>query len=210
MPQDSRVVDTKARRIEISTTDPSVLDNLKYFPETRELQILAYCSLDDALSVLQYMPHLTRLVVFNQQFSQGKPVAVSEGSMRGIGSLQVLRFLRLNGLDIEDDGFRHLAGMKNLLYVDLTNAQVTSKIFQTIATWPRIRYLRLYGLDFDQPLDPVTARALDSLAGRVAILDMNPYDTDAVNTRIHKSLAAPFAKIWENAKLARQPRVDRN
>ncbi len=206
MPQDFRPVRTKARRIEIRTSDPAVLDNLKYFPETRELLILAYCSLDDALSVLHYMPHLRRLEVFNQEYHQGKPVRLSEESIRGIASLQELRFLRLYALDVDDDGFRHLAGMKNLLYMDLINAPVTSKIFETIATWSRIRYLKLYGLNFDQPLDSATARALDSLAGRIAILDMNLYCTDDIATRIHESLEAPFRKIRANAHLARQPR----
>jgi hypothetical protein len=209
MPQDSRAVSTKARRIEISTTDPAVLDNLKYFPEVRELQILAYCSLEHTLGVLHYMPHLTSLEVSNEQVSQGKRVQISEESMRGIGSLQVLRFLRLYGVDIDDDGFRHLEGMKNVLYLELTNAQVTSRIFQTLATWPRIRYLKLYGLNFDQPLDPATARALDSLAGRVEILAMNPDDTDDLNTRIHESLQRPFRQIQEKRYLARQRKVPR-
>lgn len=200
----------KARRFEITTTDPAVLDNLKYFPETRELRIQSDAPLEDALTVLHYMSHLTRLEVWNQQHHQGKRVKVSEKSMRGMGSLQVLRFLRLYGLDIDDDGFRHLEGMKNVLYMELTNAHVTSKIFQTIATWPRIRYLKLYGLDFDQPLDPATARSLESLVGRIEILAMNPDDTESLPTRIHESLEAPFAKIWERSHLARQPKVESN
>lgn len=205
----------KARVIEIRTTDARVLEHLKYFPEVRELRITVQrlfdptrcVPLDDALSVLHYCPHLTKLEVWSERREAASPrIPISAESMKGIGSLQVLRFLRLVQLDIDDDGLKHLAGMKNLLYLELTNANVTSKAFQTIATWPRIRYLKLYGLDFDQPVDDRTAKALDSLVGRIELLWMNPDDTDNLHTRIHESLDAPVAKIRANACLARQPK----
>jgi hypothetical protein len=203
----------EARVIDVRTEDAAVLEHLKYFPEVRELRItsghigLDYTSLEDSLSVVRYCPHLTKLEVRSERRHRALPrIPISEESMKGIGSLQVLRFLRLVHLDVDNDDLEHLAGMKNLLYVELTNAQVTSKAFQTIATWPRIRYLKLNGLDFDQPLDEPTAKALDALVGRVELLWMNLSDTDHLHTRIHPSLEEPFRKIRANAHLARQPK----
>jgi len=185
----------------------AVLDSLKYFPEVRELRIWTTVPLDDALSVLHYCPHLTRLEVWSVQ-SRGGQIhgAISAESMKGIGSLRSLRFLRLVQLEIDDEDLKHLNGMENLLYVDLTNAHVTSAAFQTFATWPRIRWLKLYGLDFNQPIDDPTAKALESLVGRIELLWMNPRDTDDLPTHIHQSLQAPFQRIRANAHLARQPK----
>lgn len=198
----------KARVIEVvQIRDVAVLDSLKYFPEVRELRVGTSVPLDDALSVLQYGPHLTKLEVRNHRIHGAAPrIPVSAESMQGIGSLRSLRFLRLVQLDIDDEDLKHLEGMESLLYLDLTNAHVTSAAFQTFATWPRIRWLKLYGLDFNQPIDDPTARALESLVGRVELLRMNPRDTDDLPTHIHESLEAPFRKIRANAHLARQPK----
>jgi hypothetical protein len=198
----------KARVIVVSRLkDVAVLDSLKYFPEVRELRISTTVPVDDALSVLHYCPHLTRLEVWSAQRRGGQiHGAISAESMKGIGSLQSLRFLRLVQLEIDDEDLKHLEGMENLLYLELTNAHVTSAAFQTLATWPRIRWLKLYGLDFNQPIDDPTANALESLVGRVELLWMNPDDTDDLPTHIHESLEAPFRKIRANAHLARQPK----
>ena len=187
--------------------DAAVLDSLKYFPEVRELRIRTSVPLDDALSVLHYCPHLTKLEVWSDSIHGAAPrIPISAESMQGIGSLRALRFLRLVQLDIDDDDLKQLEGMENLLYLDLTNAHVTSAAFQTFATWPRIRWLTLHGLDFNQPVDDPTAKALESLVGRVELLRMNPRDTYDLPTRIHESLEAPFRRIRANAHLAREPR----
>lgn len=198
----------KARVIEVMRLkDVAVLDSLKYFPEVRELRIWTTVPLDDALSVLHYCPHLTRLEVWTDSIHGAAPrIPISAESMQGIGSLRSLRFLRLVQLDIDDDDLKHLEGMESLLYLDLTNAHVTSAAFQTFTTWPRIRWLKLYGLDFNQPIDDPTEKALESLVGRVELLWMNPDDTDDLPTHIHESLEAPFRKIRANAHLARQPK----
>ncbi len=198
----------KARLIEVvQIRDAAALDSLKYFPEVRKLRIWTTVPLDDALSVLHYCPHLTKLEVWSDSIHGAAPrIPISAESMQGIGSLRALRFLRLVQLDIDDDDLKHIEGMENLLYLELTNAHVTSAAFQTVATWPRIRWLKLHGLDFNQPIDDPTAEALESLVGRVELLWMNPRDTDDLPTHIHQSLEAPFQRIRANAHLARQPK----
>ncbi len=198
----------KARIIRVQTKDCDVLDLLKYFPEVRELTITTSAPLDDTLSVLHYCPHLTKLEVWGESHGPASPrIPIAERSMKGIASLKVLRFVRFVNLDIDDNELKQLSGMKTLLYLDLTNANVTSKAFQTVATWPRIRYLKLYGLDFDQAVDEVTAKSLESLVGRIELLWMNPDDTENIHTQIHESLEVPFQRIRENSHLARQPKL---
>ena len=59
--------------------------------------------------------------------------------------------------------------------------------------------------DFDQPLNDSTARAMESLVGRLELLWTNEGDLEAAPAEIHESLEAPIAKIRANSHLARQP-----
>jgi len=214
LPQQTSVYKVFASRVK----EISVLDELKYFPEIRELKIqIGYdsredLSLGDALAVLRYCPYLTKLEIYGESFSSTlapPKTGISEESLKAIGTLTQLRVLRFYELDVDDDELQHLAGMKNLLFFDLNHASATTKVFPVIATWPRIRYVKLCGCDLDQPLNDSTAEAMESLVGRLELLWTNEGDLEAPETKIHESLEAPIAKIRANAHRARQPRDEK-
>lgn len=199
----------KAVAIHLRTNDAAVLDNLKYFPELRELRILTEDSIGDALAAVRYCPHLTKVRIASSAHgstTMPPPVNISKRSMKAIGSLSELRSLRLLHLDINDSEFQQLAEMKNLLFLDLEDAAVTSKAFQTIESWPRVRYLRLHGLDLDQELHEKTAKSIAALVGRIETLQTNEgsQDIEDRSMRIHDSLKPLFEKIRENGHLARR------
>jgi hypothetical protein len=179
----------------------SILAELKYFPEVRELGVTtssrAKDSVGDALTVLAYCPYLTHLTLRGKMGPTNEPpiTGLSENSLKAIGTLTELQVLRLYDIDIGDDKLKHIAGMKNLLFLDLNHVNATSEIFPVIASLPRIRYVKLCGCDFDQPLNERAARALESLVGRLELFWTNEGDLEAAETRIHPSLETPITKI---------------
>ncbi len=184
-----------ARIIKLTTNDAAVLDQLKFFPEVLELRVTLDVAIDDALEVLRYCPHLTKLEVWSMDHPPVfKRLPISEKSLAAIGTLKRLRFLRFVGIDIADDEFSRLKGMENVLYLEASHLAITSRSFQTIATWPRIRYVKLYGLDFDQVPTEATLDSVDSLVERVDLLITNSGDTEEPETRIHPSLEPHFSK----------------
>jgi len=201
------------RRIHVAEAmEFSILDELKCFPEVRELTISTnYHPIDagmgDALTVLRYCPYLTHLTIEGKPGSTADPPTtdLSKESLKAIGELTQLRVLRFYDVDVDDAKLKHLGGMKNLLFFDLNHATATSDVFRIIATWPRIRYVKLCGCNFDQPLNDRTSQAMESLVGRLELLWTNEDDLEAAPTKIHKSLEAPIAKIRANSGLARQP-----
>ncbi|MFW6114449.1 MAG: hypothetical protein ACOC7K_01780 [bacterium] len=196
----------KAQAIRLLTEDASVLQYLRYFPEVRDLRIITLAPLDDSLTFLYYCPHLTELRVKDRNSPVGS-ISISKESVKAIAFLKELRLLSLHGLEIDDEEFEQLQGMSNVLYLNISYTRVTSKAFTTIASMPRIRYLKAHGVDFSDAPDDAILEALEALRGRIEILALNPdeLDTSYPPTKIHQSLEAPFQRIRDNAYKARLP-----
>ena len=194
-------------RLEKETEAVGMLDNLKYFPEVRELRIQSNVPLGNHLASLYYCPYLRTVKIHyttSRRDAEGQRIGIGEESVKAIASLTELRelsFIRVGVCDKELESFK---AMPNLLYLDLNTTSVTSKSFQTIATLPRIRYLELFGNNYDQELDEATRKALESLVGRIEYLWENSGDTVRPCTKIHASIEPLFDEIQKNGYRVRQ------
>ena len=181
-----------------------ILDDLKYFPEVRELRIRTAIPLENHLASLYYCPYLRTLKIDGISKERDVRRSIGKESVKAIASLAQLRELSFISIDIDDEDLECFEGLPNLLYLDLNNTSVTSKSFQTITTLPRIRYLELFGNDYDQELDEASRKALEALVGRVEYLWENSGDTVRPCTKIHASIQPLFDEIQKNGYRVRQ------
>lgn len=181
-----------------------ILEQLKYFPEVREVYIRTTLPLENHLASLRYCPYIRRLKIDGVSKQRGLRRSIGKESVKAIASLAQLRELSFISIDIDDEDLEHFEGLPHLLYLDLDHTSVTSKSFQTIATFPRIRYLKVYGNNYDQELDETTKKALESLTGRVEYLWDNWSDTVNPCTKIHASIKPLFDEIQKNGYRVRQ------
>lgn len=199
-------------RLEKETEAVGILDNLKYFPEVRELRIQSNVPLGNHLASLYYCPYLRTVKIdypMGGSGSIGRRVGIGKESVKAIATLTELRELSFINISVSDKDLESFKGMPNLLYLDLNNTSVTSKSFQTIATLPRIRYLELHGNNYDQELDEASRDALESLVGRIEYLWENSGDTVRPCTKIHASIQPLFDEIKKNGYRVRQ-KVEEN
>ena len=187
-------------KIVVNSPDIKSLEGIRFFPEARQLLLGLSPGHESSLLPIRRCEYLQRLSIYNAG-GEGAVSVDSEG-MRAIAGLSDLQVLNMADVDLSDEMFAHLVGMEKLRYLNLYRMNnLTPRIFNTIATWPRVEYITIVEHpSFNAPVDKETANAIASLNGRVRYIRLllpeepEEYGTKA-ETLVHPSLINAISKI---------------
>ncbi|MBA4030878.1 MAG: hypothetical protein C0478_08305 [Planctomyces sp.] len=124
------------------------LEKLRERPSIAQLDLVGSRVTPEGLAALESFPDL---------FQLNMPAACEDSSLAAIGNCRKLRYLRLDGTRVTDEGLKHLARLPGLESIHLRNTRITSQGARHLSDIPTLRRIDLGYTDVDSDALPLLA-----------------------------------------------------